>query len=547
MKSSMAFDKILWVFAFYAVIVLLCKVPSVLAGDIVHDDSTPKKPGCENQFVLVKVQTWVNDVEDVEFVGVGARFGKAIVSKEKNARHTRLVLSDPRDCCSAPLNKIAGDVIMVDRGKCTFTKKANFAQNANASAILIINNQKELYKMVCDPDETDLNIHIPAVMLPLDAGTRLENMLMSASSVSVQLYSPRRPTVDIAEVFLWLMAVLTILCASYWSAWRTWEAAVELDRLLKDASDDIPNTKDASGVSGVVNMNAKAAVLFVLVASCFLFMLYKLMSTWFIEVLVVLFCIGGVEGLQTCSVAILSRWFKLASETYVKLPFIGAVSYLTLAVTPFCITFAVFWAVYRDKSFAWIGQDILGIALIITVLQIVHVPNLKVGTVLLSCSLLYDLFWVFVSKKFFKESVMIVVARGDRSGEDGIPMLLKFPRILDPWGGYSIIGFGDILLPGMLLAFSLRYDWLAKKSLVSGYFLWAMFAYGFGLLITYVALNLMDGHGQPALLYIVPFTLGTILALGRKRRELKILWTIGEPERFCPHVRLQNSGESSPE
>lgn len=29
-----------------------------------------------------------------------------------------------------------------------------------------------------------------------------------------------------------------------------------------------------------------------------------------------------------------------------------------------------------------------------------------------------------------------------------------------------------------------------------------------GLLVTYVALNLMDGHGQPALLYIVPFTLG---------------------------------------
>lgn len=31
-----------------------------------------------------------------------------------------------------------------------------------------------------------------------------------------------------------------------------------------------------------------------------------------------------------------------------------------------------------------------------------------------------------------------------------------------------------------------------------------------GLLITYVALNLMDGHGQPALLYIVPFTLGNL-------------------------------------
>lgn len=49
------------------------------------------------------------------------------------------------------------------------------------------------------------------------------------------------------------------------------------------------------------------------------------------------------------------------------------------------------------------------------------------------------------------------VARGDKSGEDGIPMLLKIPRIFDPWGGYSIIGFGDILLPGLVVAFSLRF------------------------------------------------------------------------------------------
>lgn len=30
-----------------------------------------------------------------------------------------------------------------------------------------------------------------------------------------------------------------------------------------------------------------------------------------------------------------------------------------MAVSPFCIAFAVVWAVYRDVSFAWIGQDIL--------------------------------------------------------------------------------------------------------------------------------------------------------------------------------------------
>jgi signal peptide peptidase-like protein 2B len=199
--------------------------------------------------------------------------------------------------------------------------------------------------------------------------------------------------------------------------------------------------------------------------------------------------------------------------------------------------FAVVWGVKRRVSYAWIGQDILGIALIITVLQIVHIPNLKVGTVLLGCSFVYDIIWVFLSKLVYHESVMIVVARGDRSGEDGIPMLLKIPRLFDPWGGYSIIGFGDIILPGLLVAFSLRYDWLAKRNLRSGYFLWAMSAYGLGLLVTYLALNLMDGHGQPALLYIVPFTLGTFLSLGKKRGELEILWTRGQPKMACPHIQ----------
>ncbi|KVH95424.1 Peptidase A22B, signal peptide peptidase [Cynara cardunculus var. scolymus] len=514
----MGFLRFCW-FVLSLMVVFFGSPTPVIAGDIVHDDKfAPKKPGCENDFVLVKVQTWVDGVEGAEFVGVGARFGTTIVSKEKNANRTHLTQSDPHDCCSPPKKKLTGDVIMVTRGHCKFTTKANIAQAA------------ELYKMVCEPDETDLDIHIPTVMLPQDAGVELERMLSNRSSIG------------------------TILCASYWSAWSAREAAIEHEKLLQDFSEELSNTK-VVGTSGIVEVNTKSAVLFVIVASCFLVLLYKLMSVWFIELLVVLFCIGGVEvsllycllkvnirmGMQTCLVALLSRWFKQAAQSFIKVPFFGAVSYLTLAVLPFCIVFAVLWAVYRETKFAWIGQDILGITLIITVLQIVHVPNLKVGTVLLGCAFLYDIFWVFVSKKLFHESVMIVVARGDKSGEDGIPMLLKIPRMFDPWGGYSIIGFGDILLPGLLIAFSLRYDWLAKKHIRSGYFLWAMFAYGLGLLITYVALNLMDGHGQPALLYIVPFTLGTFLSLGKKRGDLEILWSRGEPERECPHVRLGQS------
>ncbi|KNA24407.1 hypothetical protein SOVF_015570 [Spinacia oleracea] len=284
---------------------LCALVVSVRGGDIVHhDDEAPQKPGCENDFILVKVHTKIGDREADEFVGVGARFGARIVSKEKKAHHSKLTLSEPRDCCSQPTNKLAGDVIMVHRGHCRFTTKANIAEAAGASAVLIINDANELYKMVCEPDETDLDIHIPTIMLPQEAGRKLEKMLSNSSSVSVQLYSPTRPVVDGAEVVLWLMAVGTVLCASYWSAWSAREAAAEHEKLLEDASDELSNV--SSG--GVVNISTTSALLFVVVASCFLLVLYKLMSSWLIELLVVLFCIGGAEGLQTCLVALLSRY-----------------------------------------------------------------------------------------------------------------------------------------------------------------------------------------------------------------------------------------------
>ncbi|KAL5146396.1 Signal peptide peptidase-like 2 [Glycine soja] len=201
---------------------------------------------------------------------------------------------------------------------------------------LFHNLQELLYKMVCEPDETDLNMHIPAVMLPLDVGTRLEKMLTTTSSVSVQLHLPLRPAVDVAE----------------------------------DASDELPNTKYAS-VSGVVNMNVKAAVLFVVFASCFLFMLYKLMSSWFIDVLVVLFCIGGIEGLQTCLVALLSRWFKHVGESYIKVPFLGAIS---LEYMPFLLSFFFFlnggiWLLYV----VLVRDVILGVSLHSSLILIVLV------------------------------------------------------------------------------------------------------------------------------------------------------------------------------
>lgn len=54
----------------------------------------------------MKVPTWVNGVEDIEYVGVGARFGLTLESKEKHANNTRVVIADPPDFCTMPKEKV---------------------------------------------------------------------------------------------------------------------------------------------------------------------------------------------------------------------------------------------------------------------------------------------------------------------------------------------------------------------------------------------------------------------------------------------------------
>lgn len=50
-----------------------------------------------------------------------------------------------------------------------------------------------------------------------------------------------------------------------------------------------------------------------------------------------------------------------------------------------------------------------------------------------------------------------------------------------------------------------------------------------GLFLTYLGLYLMQGHGQPALMYLVPCTLGLIVALSAVRDDLKDLWSCDCP------------------
>ncbi|KAL3655496.1 Signal peptide peptidase-like [Castilleja foliolosa] len=98
-------------------------------------------------------------------------------------RPWRFCSSYPPNCCSKPRNKLAGEAILVHRGNCSFVTKANVAEAAGASALLIINNSKELFKMLCESNETNVNIGIPVVMLPLDASATLRQSMINNSHV----------------------------------------------------------------------------------------------------------------------------------------------------------------------------------------------------------------------------------------------------------------------------------------------------------------------------------------------------------------------------
>ncbi|XP_020104048.1 signal peptide peptidase-like 2 [Ananas comosus] len=504
-------------FFFFLVLFSAPDLGFVAADDTsLDDDSSPKFPGCSNKFQKVKIRNWVNGVEGESLVGISARFGVPLPSHDSEVLKKKAVLANPLNSCTKSSTELSNSIVMAKRGDCTFVDKAKIAQLGSAAGLLLINDNDDLSKMVCTESDIPVNISISVVMMPKSDGEDIQKSLESGEKVDILLYSPTRPVIDFSIIFLWSMAVGTVICASLWE---------EFTSCGQDQVKSDPNNKEDS--EDILELKAKGAIVFVVAASLLLIILYFFMSSRFVWILIVLFCIGGTEGMHFVIASLTTRFFPATGQMTVNLPCLGEVLVLSLFILPLCFAFAIYWAATQGSPYAWIGQDILGICLMITVLQLAQLPNIKVAAALLGTAFFYDIFWVFLSPLIFHESVMIAVARGSGSGPS-IPMVLRLPKLFDPWDGYDMIGFGDILFPGLLVCFSFRYDKLTKKSIRDGYFLWLSIGYAFGLSATYLALFLMNGHGQPALLYLVPSTLGLIIILSAKRGELKDLWNFGD-------------------
>ena len=99
-------------------------------------------------------------------------------------------------------------------------------------------------------------------------------------------------------------------------------------------------------------------------------------------------------------------------------------------------------------------------------LKVLRLPSLKICTILLCALFFYDIFFVFITPLFMGKSVMVEVATGHSSDEQ-LPMVLRVPHLSsDPSRvcyvhTYSLLGFGDILVPGLLLSYAHSYDLMA--------------------------------------------------------------------------------------
>ena len=80
------------------------------------------------------------------------------------------------DGCEPPVNAVAGKIVLIDRGTCTFTLKVKNAQDAGAVAVIIANNVAGGPAPMGGADPT---ITIPSVGITLADGNLLKNALLT--------------------------------------------------------------------------------------------------------------------------------------------------------------------------------------------------------------------------------------------------------------------------------------------------------------------------------------------------------------------------------
>jgi len=186
------------------------------------------------------------------------------------------------------------------------------------------------------------------------------------------------------------------------------------------------------------------------------------------------------------------------------------------------------------KNKTWYLNNVLGISFCLQGIERFSLGTYKTAAILLVGLFFYDIFWVFGTE------VMVTVAKS----LDG-PIKILFPRTLtkDEETGRietSLLGLGDIVIPGFFLALLLRFD--AHKAdeptspptnyharFPKPYFHATLVAYMLGLGTTLFVM-IQFNAAQPALLYLVPACLGSSFLVAILKGEVKELLEYSEEQ-----------------
>lgn len=293
--------------------------------------------------------------------------------------------------------------------------------------------------------------------------------------------------------------------------------------------------REASGEKNEEVMKAEDAYMFPLLGSGVLFglyMLFKLFDKDLVNLLLTSYfaLVGAYSLTEAFTPLILDFLFRGKSTTYrrnPKIPFYGVYKLELSQAWMLTFVFAAAFAAAWFKTKHYLLNNIFGISLSIKGIESLSLGSFKVGAILLSGLFFYDIFWVFGT------DVMVTVATSFDAPIKLI-FLREFATATDK-AKYSILGLGDIVIPGIFIALLLRYD--AHRAKVTStaqnfpkpFFHVNMLFYILGLVAT-VAVMFIFNAAQPALLYLVPACLGSAIVTAVVRGEFKDLLSYSEEE-----------------
>jgi minor histocompatibility antigen H13 len=283
-------------------------------------------------------------------------------------------------------------------------------------------------------------------------------------------------------------------------------------------------------------MSQSDAYMFPVIGSVFLFsfyLLFKFFSKEYINLLLTAYF--GVFGtvslagmLGTVLHAVLPEKLAMMEARSLTLVKISSkkVEY-TLEITwPRVLAFvlAAVFTVHYSLTKNWISSNLLGLSFAFTAIKLLHLDSFKTGMILLAGLFIYDIFWVFGT------DVMVSVAKSF-----DVPVKLLFPRniIASPMKEFTMLGLGDIVIPGVMVSLCLRFDRHltpeSSSSYSKYYFIACFIAYLVGLTTTMTVMHTFKA-AQPALLYLSPACILAPLIFATCRRQLGQLFAYSAEE-----------------